>query len=287
MTTAQHVEMEADEYHAHPAFGATMLEELRESRRTFHAVNIAKTQPRRSQTPAMRLGTLVHMRLLEPAKYAAALADPMPELAPGGEAWNMRKPTHRDAWAAQLDLRIGSINEEKPTLDAVEAIAESVLRNWHARTLLEQEGEPEFCIFWTDEETGLPLKCMVDWWSRFPLDIKTTRDPSPESFAKDCVTLGYHRKRAHYLAGIQAFSGEDLPLVHLAVGNQPPYACCPYELDDKDFDGKSLGYRQWRQTLRELAECLDSGQWDEPWERQIVSLRLPGWAFSAGAYDVL
>jgi hypothetical protein len=284
---AQHLVISAADYHACAGVGSSMLECFRDSRRTYHARYVAKTEPPPGPTAAMQLGTLVHLKLLEPARFDEAVAAPLPEVAPDGKAWLRRKGSdHEKWWAEELESRAGKIAADQETLATVDLIVASVLSNWHARKLLERDGEPEFPIFWHDKETGLPLKCLVDWWSSLPLDIKTTRDPSPQAFAKDCVTLGYHRKRAHYLAGIQAFSGEDLPLIHLAVGNQPPFACCCYELDDTDWDGKSLGFRQWRKTLRQLAECYETDDWSEPYERQIVSLRLPGWAFSEESYSI-
>lgn len=286
---ARHETMTSAEYHAHPAIGASMLQDFRESRRTFYARHIAKTEPRKEATPAMRLGTLVHWRLLEPQRFRATVRQPV-ATAPDGELWNMRKPAHREAWAqyvAECESE-GATIVEQSDLDRIEAIAASVLGNWHARKLLERDGEPEFSIFWTDKETGLPLKCRVDWWSQpIPLDLKTTRDPSPAAFARQCVELGYHRSRAHYMAGIAAFCGEQIPMVHLAVGTEPYFPCCPYDLDDSDANGKSLGLREWRQTLRDLAACLESGDWAEPYEKQIVSLRLPSWGFHADEFSVL
>lgn len=285
---AEHREISADEYHAHPAWGASMLEDFRQSRRTCYARHVAKTEPKPEPTDAMKLGTLVHLRLLEPATYSQRVSV-MPDMTPDGDPWNMRKPSHRDAWA-KLEAEVagsGITLIEKPQREQIEAIAESVLGNWHARRLLERDGQPEYSIFWTDKETGLPLKCRVDWWSTLPLDLKTTCDPSPEAFSRQCAQLGYDRKRAHYLAGIAAHVGESLPLVHLAVGTQPYYPCCPYDLDDTDANGKSRGQRQWRQTLRDLAACLESGDWAEPYEKQIVSLRLPNWAHHSDEFSVL
>lgn len=285
---AEHREISADEYHACPAWGASMLEDFRQSRRTSYARHVAKTEPKPEPTDAMKLGTLVHLRLLEPAEFSKTVRT-MPAIATDGTPWNFRKPAHRearDSLAASLAAD-GLTVIEREQFEQVEAIAASVLGNWHARRLLERDGQPEYSIFWTDKETGIPLKCRVDWWSTLPLDIKTTCDPSPEAFSRQCAQLGYDRKRAHYLAGIAAHVGESLPLVHLAVGTQPYYPCCPYDLDDTDANGKSRGQRQWRQTLRDLAACLESGDWAEPYEKQIVSLRLPNWAHHSDEFSVL
>jgi len=285
VTKAYHVAMSSEEYHAHPALGATMLETFRESRRKFHAIHITKTMAPKVSSPAMRLGTLVHMRLLEPGRYIDAIGDPMPEFAPDGTIWNKRLKAHREAWAEEEFKRASGEPVDLPTRNTVEAIAQSVLNNRHARRLLERHGEPEYSIFWTDPATGIECKLRVDWWSSIPIDIKTTRDSSPAAFAKQCVDLGYHVKRAHYMQGITAFAGPDLPMVHLAVGTEPPFSACCYDLDDTDSMGVSLGLRQWRSAMQSLAECMESDQWDEPYERQIVTLRLPGWAFQQDAYS--
>lgn len=279
--------MAAEEYHAHPAIGASMLETFRESRRKFHALYVAKTLPPKASSAAMDLGTLIHMRLLEPQRYIEHTGDPMPEFAPDGTIWNKRLKAHREAWAEEEFKRADKANVDKATLDKVEAIAQSVLSNWHARRLLERDGEPEYSIFWKDPTTGLDCKIRVDWWSAIPLDLKSTRDPRPAPFAKQCVDLGYHVKRAHYLQGINAFAGPDLPMVHLAVGTEPPYSACCYDLDDTDVMGQSLGRRQWRQAMLALAECYETDKWDEPFERQIVTLRLPGWAHHISDYEFI
>jgi hypothetical protein len=151
---------------------------------------------------------------------------------------------------------------------------------------LERRGEPELSIFWTDRETGLRLKCRVDWFSDYPLDLKTTRDPSPMAYARQYAALGYHRKRAHYRAGIFAHTGEHLPFVHLATGTEPPHEVAVYDPDDSDYrSGRSVGEDQYRATLRQLAECFASADWSNPWESQVTRLELPGWAFSEDQYQ--
>lgn len=281
----EHRELTSEAYHAHYAIGASMMETFRVSRWEYYSQYVAKSVERGPPTDAMILGTLVHLQLLEPERVEQEFAT-LPAKTTGGDAWNWRKPDHRkerDDWIAK---QAPKAVVEPDVLLTSGKIADAIRSNWHARRLIENDGESEFSIFWTDVETGLECKCRVDWMAAIPLDIKTTCDPSPATYARQLVNLGYHRKLAHYLDGLAHFVGEPIPMVHLAAGTSEPFLVATYDIDDRDQRGQSLGNRQRRRTLRQLAECYATGDWREPWEKQITSLRLPGWAFYEDAYQI-
>lgn len=281
-------ELSNDEYHSHAAIGASMLETFRESRRLYEARYVTKTLPAPPPSPAMELGTAIHLRLLEPERYRASLAEPYPELAPDGKKWLRRQGSdHERWWADEVAKREGKLALEQATIDQIEAIAASVLAKPWAKSLLASDGRPEYSIFWTDEETGLPLKCRVDWFRPIiSIDLKTTGNATPERFVKQCVSLGYHRKRSHYLAGIRALTGDKRArMVHVAVATDPPYPAGGYDLVDRDrMTGKSLGDLEWRYTLRQLQHCLDTGDFSDPWELEILTLEYPAWAYTQQSY---
>lgn len=284
--TAEHRPMSSEEYHAHPALGASMLETFRESRRKFHALYVAKTMPSPPPTAAMQLGTLVHLRLLEPEKFTARVAEPFPALAPDGKKWLRRSGSdHEKWWQDELDKREGLIACDEQALDQIKSIVKAVRANSRANWLLSQQGEAEYPIFWTDPDTGLDCKIMVDWFAAIKLDLKTTYDPSPAAYAKSLVSLGYHRKLAHYKCGLSHYCGDETEFVHVAIGTTEPYCIACYEVDDRDRQGFNLGAAQRRRTLYELAECYRTGDWREPWEKSVVTLQLPPWAFSEDAYQ--
>lgn len=284
---AEHREITAEEYHRHPAISAGKVEDFIESRRLFEGRYVTKALPPKEATPAMELGTFIHLRILEPDRFNESLADPYPETAPDGKNWLRRKGSdHEKWWAEEVAKRVGKIALEEFELDRINAIAESVLSRRWATQLLRGDGQAEYSIFWTDEGTGLACKCLVDWFSRLSLDLKTTGDASPSAFAKTSVRLGYHRKKAHYLAGLKAITKRDSPMLHIVVSTEPPFACGAYDLGDKGRDGKSLGERQWRRALLEIAKCFESGDWSDPWEREIISLELPAFAFTEDSYQL-
>ena len=278
-----------EDYHADTgAFSASALEDFRDSRRLFEARYITKTLPPKAATPAMELGTCVHLRILEPERYFATLAEPFPEEAPDGKKWLRRKGSDHERWWAEEEAkRAGKLALEQSEIDRIEAIAQSVLAKPWAKALLARDGQPEFSIFWADEETGLPLKCRVDWFRPIvSVDLKTTSDATPAKFVRRCVDLGYHRKRAHYLAGIRAYTADKRArMVHMAVSTDAPYSAGAYELGDIDrTTNASLGLMEWRHILRSLKHCLDTGDFSDPWEREVLTLEYPTYAFMQQSY---
>lgn len=280
-------EMSAKEYHEHKAIGASMLETFRKSRRKYHARHVAKDADAFTPTNAMDDGTLVHCLLLEPEKYESLLAPPPPEKAPDGKKWLRRAGSdHEKWWDEYLETTEGKIVADEERRKRIENAVASIMRNKRATMLLSQDGQPEHSAFWIDEETGLECKCRYDWFAPISVDVKTSADPAPEPYAKTIVNLGYHRKWAHYRAGLQALTGQN-KFVHIVVGSQDPHLVGNYDIDDRDRDGIRLGEVQRRRTLRQLAACYESGDWREPWEKQITKLRLPGWAFTSDDYQLL
>lgn len=282
---AVHVDMPHDEYHAHPAVGSSMLEDFRKSRRDFKARHIDKTAKPRVYTEEVELGTDVHMLLFEPGRFYSTTTT-FPETN-GGEPWNWRKPAHRklrDEIMAELE-ESGKRILTPDRIARAKAMAKAITADKKTRHLLDQQGEAEYSIFWTDPATGIECKCRVDWWARISVDLKTTGCIEPGEYAKQCLRLGNYRKRAHYLAGIRALTGEKNPLfVHVAAENCEPFRVAKYNLIDETREGQSLGEMQRRTLLHELAECMESDQWEEPWEREVVDLHAPRYAFSEDEY---
>lgn len=284
--SGEHLDISAEEYHADSAIGASMVEDFLESHRLYEGRYITHTIAPKEATPAMKLGTLVHMRILEPDRYRESLAEPYPDVAPDGKKWLRRKDSdHEKWWQEEVAKRDGKVALEQLEIDRIEAIAESVLSRKWARQLLGETGEPEYSIFWTDSETGLRCKCRIDWFDRLSLDLKTTADASPAAFARKSVQLGYHRKKSHYVDGLRELTGRTT-LLHIAVSTEPPYACGAYEICDLDRNRKSLGERQRRRALNEIAECTRTGDWSDSWEHEIIALDLPGCAFSEDSYQL-
>lgn len=280
--------MPAEEYHAHAALGSSDLELFRESRRAFYGVKVAGGEAKPS-TPPMDFGTVVHLMLLEPDRVSEVVAEPYPAKARDGKKWLKRKGSdHEKWWNEEVEKRTGKLAFTVEDWERANAVVAAAKANKQAMKFLERDGRFEYSIFWTDRDTGMELKCRVDWLSSVALDLKTTRDPSPKEYAKQLARLGYHRKKAHYEAGLLALYGKSAPrFAHMAIETSKPFRLAFYELDDRDNNGESLGRGERRSLLWEISRCFETGDWREPWEKKPKVLCLPGWAFREAEYTYL
>lgn len=214
-------------YHQIPAASASALREI-------HGATPAHLKHRRESIDAptidMVFGTLVHQRILEPAKPLPALAIvPETYIVPadyrGGprdpkpgdvEPWNWRRK-YCQQWRDTQEAA-GFIVIAQDKLDEIEQAAESLLRNRHAADMLAQ-CDTEVTMLWETMD-GHRCKARLDAMPRdlsVPiLDIKTTTDASPSGFAKSAWDNGYHLQAAWYLDGALALHGQFAGFTFLA-----------------------------------------------------------------------
>jgi len=268
----------AEDYHSdRSAWSHTGLDCFRSSRKRFLHEYILNDL-RREPTEAMQFGILLHMALLEPARFESEVI-----VAP---KIDKRYKQGKADWAAFVAESNGKITADLADLDKLRAMQAEVLKHPIAKSLLELEGERETSIRWTCEQTGLPLKCRRDLTVLDPfvvVDVKSCKAANPEAFAKACVTFGYARQAALYIEGTHLHSGEIPRFVFIAVCTEPPHEVATYELDDEAIN---LGDAQNNLIKRQLAECLKTGEWTAPYENRMNQLSLPRWAYTSdGEYE--
>lgn len=221
------------------------------------------------QSAAMRMGTAVHMAVLEPARYAATYVVP-PDF---GDCRKTENKSARNEWRA---VNAGRIELEASEAATIAGIQESLAKNADVRKHL-RGTRTEVDVRWQDGETGLLCKARVDAWNeaeRIAVDLKTTGDASREAFPKTCAAYGYHRQAALYRLG---FAANDKPLkqfVFIAVEKEPPYAVNLFELSD---DAIVRGYSQCRLAIDAIAGATKDNAWDA-YEPGIHEIDLPPWA---------
>ena len=131
---------------------------------------------------------------------------------------------------------------------------------------------------WKDPETGLMCKGRIDLLTTYEgdqvvCDLKSTRDASPHSFARDMALYGYFRSLAWYQLGLAVLTGEEFMCALVAVEKQPPYATVVYELDDRSV---AIGQRHMRNVLTDYAKAVADDYWPGYGEG-LVPLGLPAW----------
>lgn len=257
------------EYDAIDAVNFSTLKHAARSPAHYLKALTAKT----SETDAMRLGTAVHAAVFEPLTYGDAVA-----IWDGGRRYG----NPWDAFCAENAGRLVITTEQQ---ESALAIQQAVQRSRFAE--LVAMGESEVTVVWqhveeqTGEVPGLTVKCKgrLDFLSAAGciVDLKTTRDASPEAFGRSGFNLQYHVQAALYSDGYTAATGRQLPYVLLAVENQPPYVVQAYELSGTELE---MGRQEYRRLLRLVDGCRRSGKWPG-YAESALPFQFPHWAYGA------
>lgn len=220
------------------------------------------------ETDPLRLGSLIHCAILEPALLDARFyVSDLP-----------RFTLNSKAFKDEVANAGGRTIVKRAEFDSALRVRDSVMGNPTVRELLEAELVIEQSAFWTDDESGLLCRgrmdvIRIDW--RVIVDIKTTVNAGPDEFAKTAAKYHYHWQQSMYEDGILLVADWDPEaFVFVAVEKEPPHLVALYDLHPDDVEA---GRQQVRQLLNQWAECERTGVWPG-YSSQIERLRLPWWA---------
>jgi len=234
-----------DDYSTTPGVRWSALKVMQESPAHYRA---ALEQPSK-ETDALTVGRLVHSLTLEPD----TVGDEYTVWDGGrraGKAWTefveaagARTVVKADDWGMAHDVA-------------------SAVRAHPIMARLLDGAECEQAVTWTDRETGLPCKALIDLYhpeTGTLLDLKTTRSTCPRRFASQAASLGYHGQLAHYRAGLEANGRPVTRVLIAAVEKVPPYDVVVFDLTDSG--AMETGAHLRRTLLDTLADCIDRDEW--------------------------
>lgn len=228
------------DYHADEALGSTSLKTL--ATRTPAHYQWDRTRPKFSD--AFTLGTAAHSLILEGDTSGIVVVE--------ADNW-LTKAAKEQKTEALASGKQPLLTKE---MTQVWEMHSAVMRHPQARELFTGHRAEE-SVFW--DEDGLMLKCRPDAWQPGRLvDLKTTVDASPRAFGKTAYNFGYHQSAAHYIDGVKAATGEELPFTFVLVEKTAPYLVSVVELDWEAIDlGRGLNDR----AKRIYRECTNTGNW--------------------------
>jgi len=254
-------DLPADQYHADPAYSFSAIKQAMRSPAHLKAWLTAPPE----QTPAMRLGTLTHLAVLQPDLFASTTA-----VAPIVDRRTKEGKSIWEQFQAQNTGKEIITNDEREQLTAMR----DSVRIHPAASALLGEGTAEVSVFNQCAETGLPLKARMDWVRENAIvDLKTTEDASPAGFAKSVSNYRYDLQAAHYRRMLKLQGRGDLPFYLIAVEKEAPFAVAVYRLDEGDL---TLADMQMQQQLRAIASCCEFNSWPA-YSREVETLTLPKW----------
>lgn len=222
-------------------------------------------------TAAKKLGRCAHLATLEPEKFRLGVAKWTGDRRAGKE-W--------EAFKAKNQGRELLTEDEH---DYCLRIAEAARSSEMAKPYL-AKGKSEQTVLWSHivpPIVGFPgyrveCKGRLDFIADCGalVDLKTTKDASPEGFGREFVRYGYGCQAAFYRDGYKAATGLDLPYVIVAVETSRPHVVQVYRVQDEVLE---MGRDTYRALLDRLQLCRAENAWpgyaDAP-----CDLVLPRWA---------
>ena len=232
-----------------------------------------------TESPALRIGTAGHLRILEGAEiyHDTYIREP---------SYDKRLKANKDHYQEWLANKGDRIPLPADEWDMVERMAAAVLGSPLASALVEGKGgySEEVCQA-IDPETGMLLKCKADriatiGGKTYVIDLKTCSrrygGAGQDGFGKSVAKFKYHWQAAFYtdLIGASGDWGPVENFVFVVVEKESPHAVAIYECDDQMMEA---GRMQYREALHRFKECQEKDQWPG-FDTQITSLSLPRWA---------
>lgn len=222
--------LSAAEYHKNPSVSNSQLGILytKSEAHLRHYLD----NPTSSETPAKAFGSALHSRVLTPSLF---------------ERDYFRRPERGYAKShAAADKKayehIVAQNPGKQAIDwddwiAIRDISKVICANPKINALLSPIPEHwrEVSMYWQDP-SGVDCKARLDAFSETHeaiLDLKTTKDASPQGFARSIASYGYARQAAFYMRAAKACGLYPKHFIFIAVEKEPPFAAGLYRLTDR------------------------------------------------------
>ena len=240
----------------------------------------------KAPTPAKKLGTAIHLAILQPdvfhARYAIA---GQCEAITGKSTRCTNSGSTRingDHWLCGVHSR--GISDAPDAVNVLEAsswdtcvgIAAAVQAHPTARALL--KGAVEQTALWTDRETGLPMKGRFDVVNTdlgvLP-DLKSCENAHPDAFERTIYGFKYYRQSALYLEAAEELGIPARDSVLIAFEKTEPFGVMVYRVRG---DAVQAGREELKPLKERYARCRESGVWSGyPTEVRDISLPPHAW----------
>lgn len=244
------VDIPIEEYHQHPAISRSGIMEMQKTQ--FHYWH-RYLNPRRTieiETDSMAFGRAFHTKILEPDEFNNRYAI-IPKV-------DRRSAAGKAEYAKYQSLSLGKEILSEDDFIELNTMQESIKSN---KLILKMILGAQFekSIFWTNEETGIDLKCRPDILRKtMVIDLKTTKDASERAFTLDALHYGYHIQAAMIRDGLRSIDIDINSFWYIVCEKSAPYPCALYKIDDESIE---LGRYQYIEILKVYKQCREKNNW--------------------------
>ena len=215
------------------------------------------------QTPAMRLGQIIHRAILEPDTVKGAWV-----VRPEGMVFTTKEGKE---WKAAQTLPIITAEEEA----TITGMRDSVHAHPAVKRVL-ANARTEVSLF-ANGEDGVLRKARIDALpesGNVIVDIKSCQSADADMMAKSVASYRYDVQAAYYLDICKLLGIDKSEFLFVCVEKQPPYAVAVYALDQTAIE---WGRKQYQSDLALLRHCEAENHWPA-FTQEITTLSLPAWA---------
>ena len=198
-------------------------------------------------TPAMKLGSAIHMNVLQPEEFNKNYA-----VSP---KFDRRTKIGKEDYKNFVNNNLSKTVISESDFEIIEQITMKLMKDKMVKSLL-QQGEPEKIIQWHNEHYDVNCKGMLDYHREgadMIIDLKTTQDASYNGFMRSVKKYKYHKQAAFYLDAVKAQR-----FFIIAVEKSPPFAINIFELSENMLDE---GRDMYNHELEIYEYCTKSDYW--------------------------
>lgn len=250
-----------------------------------------------ADTPALSLGTLAHLAILEPDSFGDVVVQPDCDLRTNagkaalvewltgivGEPLAIPPPkaatgTVLDLYLAELRPRLAGsglivCTEDQRALCL--GMRDAVWGRPHTRALMEADGATEITGRSMDEEYEIQIKVRPDrllLGSPVIVSLKTTQSVG-DDYLWTARRYGWPASSYFYMRALKTITGESHKYFELAIESSAPFDCAVFEYSDAEI---IRGEEIIRRGMSVYKQCSESGVWPGQ-----------GYCFETGEYGLV
>jgi len=208
-------------------------------------------------TAATRLGTALHMAVLEPHVFSTSyILEPDPAVIAPNNVSPRSTKAYKEACAALVENGYSILKGEE--WERVAGMSAALRANPHVAGLLAKATDRELTAVW--EHGGRLCRARFDMSGPgFIADLKTARPLELARFNPNVITArGYYRQAAWYADGSKRLGREVEHAFIIAVESEAPYDVGVFVVEE---DLRDVGMQECEALIGRLAVCELTGEW--------------------------